>query len=66
MAALAYEYGSSLVWLDDLPPERDPHTYDLCHRHAERLSVPKGWRLEDRRTARVRRLVPLGSERLAG
>jgi hypothetical protein len=24
-------------------------THDLCTRHADRLSVPHGWRLEDRR-----------------
>jgi hypothetical protein len=67
---LTYQYGRSLVWLDELAPERDPHSYDLCHRHAERLSVPNGWRLEDRRDAR--RLVgsgagsSAGSHRLAG
>jgi hypothetical protein len=42
---LTYEYGRSLVWLDDLLAERDPHAYDMCRRHAARLSVPLGWRL---------------------
>jgi hypothetical protein len=51
------------VWLDDLSGERDPHSYDLCQRHAARLSVPNGWRLEDRRT---RELVYAGATRLAG
>ena len=37
------------MWLDDLLPERDPHAYDLCRRHAARLSVPLGWHLADRR-----------------
>lgn len=46
---LTYHYGRSQVWLDDLTPERDPHAYDLCGRHAERLSVPSGWYLDDRR-----------------
>lgn len=46
---LTYHYGRSQVWLDDLAPERDPHAYDLCGRHAERLSVPSGWYLDDRR-----------------
>jgi len=46
---LTYEYGRSQVWLDDLTPERDPHSYDMCLRHASRLSVPHGWHLEDRR-----------------
>ncbi len=47
---LTYQYARSAVWLDDMTPERDPHAYDLCHRHGARLSVPHGWRLEDRRS----------------
>ena len=50
-ATLQYQYGRALVWLEDLTPERDPHDYDLCDRHAARLSVPNGWRLDDRRHA---------------
>lgn len=46
---LTYEYARSQVWLDELRAERDPHAYDLCRRHAARLSVPQGWRLGDRR-----------------
>ena len=39
-------------------PERDPHAYDLCRRHAARLSVPLGWHLADRRDGdRPRRLT---------
>jgi len=49
---LTYQYARSAVWLDDLWPERDPHAYDLCQRHGARLSVPHGWRLEDRRSTR--------------
>ena len=37
------------MWLDDLIGERDPHAYDLCARHAGRLTVPQGWVLRDRR-----------------
>jgi Protein of unknown function (DUF3499) len=46
---LTYDYGRSHVWLDELLAERDPHAYDLCLRHAARLSVPHGWMLDDRR-----------------
>jgi hypothetical protein len=63
-ATLSYQYGRALVWLDDLHDERDPHSYDLCARHTGRLSVPNGWRLEDRRTSRV--LAFSNSSRLAG
>lgn len=48
---LTYRYQRSQVWLDDLHHERDPHAYDLCPRHAARLSVPLGWHLLDRRPA---------------
>jgi hypothetical protein len=61
---LSYQYARSIVWLDDLTGERDPHSYDLCQRHAARLSVPNGWRLEDRRSRRE--LVYAAASRLAG
>jgi hypothetical protein len=48
---LSYQYGRAQVWLDTLSPERDPHAYDLCARHAGRLTVPQGWQLRDRRRA---------------
>jgi Protein of unknown function (DUF3499) len=60
VATLTYEYQRSTVWIDTLTAEREPYGYDLCERHAARLSVPHGWRLDDRR----RRLDEL--DRLAG
>ncbi len=48
-ATLTYQYGSSTAWLDALWSVRDPHAYDLCRRHAARVSVPQGWQLRDRR-----------------
>jgi hypothetical protein len=59
---LTYQYARSLVWLDDLTPERDPHAYDLCDQHAGRLKPPSGWHLEDRR----QRVHVYGANRLAG
>jgi hypothetical protein len=59
---LTYQYGRSQVWLDDLWPERDPHSYDLCDQHANRLKPPSGWHLEDRR----QRTHVYGTGRLAG
>jgi hypothetical protein len=32
-----------------LSVERDPHAYDMCARHAERMRPPQGWALADRR-----------------
>lgn len=54
---LSYHYGQSQVWIDRLSPEREPHMYDMCDRHAERLSVPRGWHLDDRRGARRGALI---------
>jgi hypothetical protein len=54
---LTYDYGQSRAWLEALSAERDPHTYDMCARHAERLSVPSGWHLDDRRPSRHLDLV---------
>lgn len=48
-ATLTYRYGHAQVWLDPLHDERDPHNYDLCERHAGRLTAPRGWQLVDRR-----------------
>jgi Protein of unknown function (DUF3499) len=63
ITTLSYGYQRAVVWLDDLAGERTPHTYDLCTGHTSRLSVPRGWQLEDRRTAAI---LALGGPRLAG
>ena len=54
VATLTYDYSNQSAWLDRLSPEDHPMTHDLCDTHAGRLSVPQGWRLEDRRM-----IVPL-------
>lgn len=54
---LSYHYDTSQVWIDHLWPERDPHRYDLCDRHAARLSVPVGWSIDDRRRGRHATLI---------
>jgi hypothetical protein len=48
---LSYDYAGRIVWLDALLEDDHPARHDLCGRHADRLSVPNGWRLEDRRHA---------------
>lgn len=57
MVTLTYEYGRAQVWLDDLAADRDPHSYDLCARHGQRLTVPRGWQLRDRRAEQVGTLL---------
>lgn len=50
---LTYEYARAQVWLDALADERDPHAYDLCDRHAARLTAPRGWQVRDRRVTQL-------------
>lgn len=64
---LTYEYRTSHVWLDTLSPERDPHSYDLCGRHAAMLTAPLGWTVSDRsRSQRIDGDDIVVGERLAG
>jgi hypothetical protein len=46
---LSYEYETSTVWLTHLTDEAHPMTHDMCEAHADRMSVPRGWQLRDRR-----------------
>ncbi len=48
-ATLTYHYGAQAAWLERLSTEAHPMTHDLCEAHADGLSVPRGWSLEDRR-----------------
>ena len=43
VATLTYVYRDSTVVLGPLATYAEPHTYDLCARHADRLTVPRGW-----------------------
>jgi hypothetical protein len=48
-ATLTYHYASRTAWLDEIADEHEPSSYDLCHQHANRFTVPLGWSPEDRR-----------------
>ncbi len=43
VATLTYVYSDSTVVLGPLATYAEPHAYDLCQFHAERLSAPRGW-----------------------
>lgn len=43
MSTLTYVYADSTAVLGPLATYAEPHTYDLCELHAERLTVPRGW-----------------------
>ncbi|GAA1730931.1 hypothetical protein GCM10009766_08590 [Microcella frigidaquae] len=42
---LTYVYAESMAVLGPLSVRREPHSYDLCERHSERLSAPNGWQI---------------------
>ena len=50
-ATLTYVYADSTAVVGPLAVSSEPHDYDLCARHASRLTVPRGWDV-------VRQLVP--------
>lgn len=56
-ATLSFQYATSTVWLDDIGV-KEPHTIDLCGRHADRLAPPKGWTGHDRRASTIRAVTP--------
>ncbi len=43
MATLTYVYSDSTAVLGPLATYAEPHSYDLCGAHAERLTAPRGW-----------------------
>lgn len=42
---LTYVYADSMAVLGPLATKAEPHSYDLCDKHAERLSAPQGWQI---------------------
>ena len=43
VATLTYAYSDSTAVLGPLATAKEPGSLDLCGRHAERTSVPRGW-----------------------
>ena len=43
MATLTYNYADQAAVLGPLATYAEPHAYDLCEAHSERLSAPRGW-----------------------
>lgn len=42
---LTYVYADSMVVIGPLSQNAEPHSYDLCERHAARSSAPQGWQV---------------------
>jgi Protein of unknown function (DUF3499) len=45
VATLTYVYSDSTAVLGPLALYAEPHCYDLCVEHAERLTAPRGWEI---------------------
>lgn len=43
VVTLTYVYADSTAVLGPLATQAEPHSYDLCVRHSERLTAPRGW-----------------------
>ena len=43
VATLTYVYSDSTAVLGPLATYAEPHCYDLCARHSDRLTAPLGW-----------------------
>ena len=43
MATLTYVYSDQTAVLGPLATYAEPHAYDLCDAHSERLCAPRGW-----------------------
>jgi hypothetical protein len=59
VATLTYVYADSTAVLGPLATYAEPHCYDLCSEHSERLTAPRGWEV-------VRLAVDTGSGRPSG
>jgi hypothetical protein len=49
VASYCFDGRAALVWLDPLDPARGLGAGVLCRRHADTLTPPRGWHLQDRR-----------------
>jgi hypothetical protein len=43
VATLTYVYSDSTAVVGPLATYAEPHSYDLCDAHADRLTAPRGW-----------------------
>ena len=45
VATLTYAYADSTAVVGPLAPAAEPHSWDLCERHAEKITAPLGWEM---------------------
>lgn len=44
-STLTYVYADSIAVIGPLATVAEPHSYDMCQVHGQRMSAPKGWEL---------------------
>lgn len=44
-ATLTYAYSEQTAVVGPLVTEENPHSWDLCEAHSERITAPRGWEL---------------------
>jgi Protein of unknown function (DUF3499) len=47
---IGLRYADRVVVMSDLAPRFDPNLLELCDRHADTLTLPRGWVAQHRRT----------------
>lgn len=45
MATLTFVYAESTAVIGPLSASDEPHSWDLCSQHADRITVPVGWEM---------------------
>ena len=45
VCTLTYVYSDSTAVIGALSARSEPHAYDLCAFHADRMTAPRGWRV---------------------
>lgn len=45
VATLTYVYADSTAVVGPLATSEEPHSYDLCTDHSQRLTAPRGWEI---------------------
>lgn len=45
VATLTYAYAEQTAVVGPLAEIQDPHAWDLCEHHAERITAPRGWEM---------------------
>ena len=42
---MTYAYAESTAVVGPLAPAAEPHSWDLCDHHAEKITAPLGWEM---------------------